>query len=133
MEETKWGLCLCRTFFDGDNFEDGFIISLSRLPDRNGPSSISIDCECALLTADGCVAEQLNLEEEEFTEQHSVLLKFSDLKYGISAVFLNGNLTVRCKMWKCFRDINKDGYCTARTHIGVGKNPPFGLSGISAL
>ncbi|GIY44190.1 speckle-type POZ protein B [Caerostris darwini] len=118
MEETKWGFSLCRI----SNLEDHFWIALSRLKDRNGPSSIRIACECEVLTADGCVAGQCNITEQEFSKHISVMEIFSGIPADEDEHFLpNGNLTVRLKMWKCSGEINNDGYCTARTHIGVGK------------
>ncbi|GIY19766.1 speckle-type POZ protein B [Caerostris extrusa] len=121
MEETKWCLFI-RPFFYNSTSKDGFFLGLERTSDSDGPPSIKIDCEYALLTADGCVARQCKVIEQEVTKNDSVL----EIFYGISAdeheYFLpNGNLTVRCKMWKCSGEINNDGYCTVRTHIGVEK------------
>ncbi|GIX93843.1 speckle-type POZ protein B [Caerostris darwini] len=92
------------------------------MSDSKGPPSIKIGCECALLTADGT---QCNVTEQEFTKDSRV--SFHSFNWnGISAdeletFFPNGNLTFRFKMWKCSGEINNDGYCTGRTHIGVEK------------
>ncbi|GIY38830.1 speckle-type POZ protein B [Caerostris extrusa] len=120
MEETKWSFSLSRMRYD-DGKLDAFWNTLMRLSDRNGPSSIRIDCECEVLTADGCVARQCNITEQEFSKHHMVFFPFIHLNYGTSAdenknLPPNGNLTVRLKMWKCSGEINNDGYCTARTY-----------------
>ncbi|GIY26992.1 speckle-type POZ protein B [Caerostris extrusa] len=138
MEETKWCLFLYPAC-DDDAVEDDILFGLRRMPDCKGPLSIKIDIEYALLTADGSVAGEYTVTKQKVSENESVVQKLSDLMCVISAEeleksFSNRNLTVRIKMWKCSGEINNDGYCMARTHIGVEKkNPPFGLSGILAL
>ncbi|GIY86266.1 hypothetical protein CDAR_2001 [Caerostris darwini] len=97
------------------------------MSDCKGPPTIIIDCECALLTEDGWVAGQDNVTKQEFTKKRFVNFRSFNLKYGRSSdefeellltnIIPNGNLTFRCKMWKCSVEINNDGYCTARTHI----------------
>ncbi|GIY77609.1 speckle-type POZ protein B [Caerostris darwini] len=124
MEKTKWCIYLYpKPHF---NLEDGFSPGLWRMSDSKGPRSIKIDCECALLTADGWVAGKYSFIEEEVSKNERVFFDSSTPTCGISAdelesFFPNGNLTVRCKMWKCCGEINNDGYCTARTHVGVEK------------
>ncbi|GIY77616.1 speckle-type POZ protein B [Caerostris darwini] len=124
MRETKWSLFLYPCFHKG-TLEDGFHLGLRRMPDCKGPSTIKIDCECALLTADGCVDGPYNVTQREVSKNDEVLLPRFKKTYGISAgeysFITNSNLTFRCKMWKCFGEINNDGFCTARTHIGVEK------------
>ncbi|GIY46699.1 speckle-type POZ protein [Caerostris darwini] len=124
MEETKWRLFLYHIFYD-DNIEKDLLFGLRRMPHSKGPQSIKIRCECALLTADGWVGTQCNVTEQGFTKYSSVTFQSFNRK-GISAdepekIFPNGNLTFRFKMWKCSGEIDSDGYCTARTLIGVEK------------
>ncbi|GIY77606.1 TD and POZ domain-containing protein 1, partial [Caerostris darwini] len=79
---------------------------------------------------DGWVAGQDNVTKQEFTKKRYVYFRSFNLKYGrsdefaqllLTSIIPNGKLSVRCKMWKCSGEINNDGYCSARTHIGVEK------------
>ncbi|GIY77618.1 uncharacterized protein CDAR_206801 [Caerostris darwini] len=124
MEETKWCLFVFLTFKD-DGFKD-LLFGLRRMPDSKGPSSIKIAIEYALLTTDGSVAGEYTVTKQKVFKNESVVQRLFDLKYVISAdeiekSFSNANFTVRIKMWKCSGEINNDGYCMARTHIGVEK------------
>ncbi|GIY49427.1 speckle-type POZ protein B, partial [Caerostris darwini] len=123
MEETKWCLFLYPIFGVGYIKKDSLLV-LQRMPDSKEPPSIKIDCECSLLTADGWVAGY-NVRAKEVSKNDSVYQSFNP-KCGISAdepekIFPNGNLTFRFKMWKCSGEISTEGYCTARTFIGVEK------------
>ncbi|GIY72345.1 speckle-type POZ protein [Caerostris darwini] len=119
MEKTKWRLVAFPRYYD---IEDGFSVGLERMSDCKGPPSIKIDSDCALLTADGSVAEEYNVREQEVSKNHKVHLKYFNLNNGSPETFLpNGKLIIRCKMWKFSGEINNDGYCMARTHIGVEK------------
>ncbi|GIX69143.1 speckle-type POZ protein [Caerostris extrusa] len=123
MEETKWRLFLCLVFDDA--VEDDLLLDLRRMLDSKGPPSIKIDIEYALLTEDGWVFTQRNVTEKEFMKYS----KISFHSFNLNEIYAdepekilpNDKLTVRCKMWKCCGEINNDGYCTARTHIGVEK------------
>ncbi|GIY22802.1 TD and POZ domain-containing protein 3 [Caerostris extrusa] len=124
IEKTKWNLFLYPTLHY--NLEEGFSLGLWRMSDSKGPPRIKIDCECALLTAHGGVDGKYGFREKEVSKNDSVFFDSFTPTCGISAdelenFFPNGTLTVRCKMWKCSGEINNDGYCTARTHIGVEK------------
>ncbi|GIY13414.1 speckle-type POZ protein [Caerostris darwini] len=125
MEETKWCLFLYPVC-DDDAVEDDILIGLRRMPDCKGPPSIKIDIEYALLTADCSVAGEYTVTKQKVSENESVVQKLSDLMCVISAdefekIFSNRNLQMRIKMWKCSGEINNDGYCMARKHIGVEK------------
>ncbi|GIX93841.1 speckle-type POZ protein [Caerostris darwini] len=124
MEETKWCLFVFPIFND-DDVED-LLFGLRRMPDSKGPPSIKIDIEYAILTAGGWVAGEYTVTKQKVFKNDSVVQTLSDLMYVLSAEeceksFPKDNLTIRIKMWKCSGEINNDGYCMARTHIGVEK------------
>ncbi|GBM11910.1 hypothetical protein AVEN_209613-1 [Araneus ventricosus] len=96
---------------------------LCREVDSKGPATIEVDFELAFLASDGSVLtsdieyKHAFLKDDSwgfpsFEERESVFVKRSTF-------FPQDVLTIRCRIWKSYGNVERDGQCIARTRIGV--------------
>ncbi|GBM67625.1 TD and POZ domain-containing protein 4 [Araneus ventricosus] len=118
MENTKWQLTMdLATIF--------ITFYIQRADEDDGPDSIEIDYEIALLGADGWpVVKKMSRKQFEKSSYYTLrgFEKTEDVFYTRKDTFLpNGNLTVQCKMWRTGTRMPKTALCFVRTRKSVDR------------
>ncbi|CAL1292756.1 unnamed protein product [Larinioides sclopetarius] len=118
MENTKWQLTMdLATIF--------IVFYIQRADEDDGPDSIEIDYEIALLGAGGFpLVKKIDRKQFEKSSYYTLqgFEKTEDVFYNKKEKFLpDGNLTVRCRMWRTGSRLSKTALCFVRFRKSVDR------------
>ncbi|GIX96155.1 TD and POZ domain-containing protein 4 [Caerostris darwini] len=118
VEKTKWCLGIWTS-------KDDIYLYVQREKEDNGPDSIGIDFEIALLSVDGSPLIE-KIDKKEFKRSEYVKLeefaKNDEVFAKRRKEFLPKDiLTVRCRMWKSDTKVSSADLCFANTRLGIDR------------